>query len=85
MESDAWQKAEQVGRQYDYEISPIAIEDALDTYRDWLHSRSVCPLCTATGLQIRRSRYQCLACTTIWRVNDARTCSLRRYPTKNSP
>ena len=79
MERDAWVKAQQLARQYDIEISDDLIQDHLDTYRDWLHARSTCPLCTATGMQIDAETYHCVACGTDWRVNEARTCGLKRY------
>ena len=58
------------------------IENMLDTYRDWLYARSLCPMCSANGVQENESHYRCLACGTGWRVNDARQCNLRRYITK---
>ena len=58
------------------------IEEHLDTYRDWLHARSSCPDCTATGYQTDASTYACPACSHTWRVNEARICQLRRYSTK---
>ena len=84
MERQAWDKARYLAPQYDLEIDDDFIQTNLDTYRDWLHSRSTCPACKATGMQIESKTYKCLACNHQWRVNDARTCSLRRYslPTK---
>lgn len=80
MERDAWQYARQfLATTYDTPISEDTIDSALDSYRDWLHERSVCPKCKATGIQIKQSTYKCLACTATWTVNDARTCALRRY------
>lgn len=80
MERDAWGYARQrLASRYGVGISETTAETALDTYRDWLHARSTCPTCTATGLQIKKSHYRCLACATTWRVNDARVCALRRY------
>jgi hypothetical protein len=55
------------------------IEDALDTYREWLHARSLCPTCGLTGLQTKTSTYVCMNCRCSWRPNDARQCALRRY------
>lgn len=81
MERDAWNYTQQ-------HLAPIYLtkaidesvtENALDTYRDWLHIRSICPNCTATGIQTRQSYYSCIACSSNWRVNDARSCALRRY------
>ena len=55
------------------------IEDALDTYRQWMHTRSLCPTCNLTGLQTKTSTYVCGNCRCSWRPNDARQCALRRY------
>lgn len=80
MERDAWHRAiEVLAPNYGVEISEKTIDSALDSYRDWLHARSTCPKCEATGIQIKQSEYRCLACHTKWRVNEARVCELRRY------
>ncbi len=79
MERAAWDKARALAVQHSIAINEETAESHLDTYRDWLHARSTCPECTATGLQISIKRYQCPACTHQWRVNEARICALRRY------
>ena len=80
LERQAWEYArENLSSTYGVVISPAEIEDALDTYRDWLHARSTCPNCQATGLQVKSNEYKCVACMSHWRVNDARACALRRY------
>ena len=63
---------------YNLEIDPNIIEDSLDTYRAWLHNRSLCPNCQQTGLQQNKNTYSCLNCRCSWRVNEARLCGLRR-------
>ena len=84
MERDAWEHARHVAPTYDFAISDDTIQDALDSYRDWLHARSTCPGCQATGIQTKQQAYRCLACHQQWNVNEARLCALRRYtsPTK---
>jgi hypothetical protein len=79
MERDAWDKAKAIASKYDHAIDDDFIQDNLDTYREWLHSRATCKKCTATGIQINKNIYRCAACGAEWRVNDARTCALRRY------
>lgn len=80
LERDAWTQAQTVlGPRYDITVSDNDIQDALDTYRDWLHARSTCPECRATGLETAKHRYQCPACRTQWHVNEARVCELRRH------
>lgn len=80
LERDAWEYAKNIlAPKYDFVIDDDVIQDNLDTYRDWIHSRSKCPDCSSTGLQSGSNGYRCLACGNTWRVNEARLCALRRY------
>ncbi len=80
LERDAWTYATQeLAPLYDIVIPNEIAQSNLDTYRDWLHDRSTCPHCHATGIQSQTKHYKCLACHTTWRVNEARTCALRRH------
>ena len=79
LETAAWDKAYELAREYHIALNTDTAEDNLDTYRDWLHARSTCPECTANGYQIDQHHYQCPACTTVWKVNEARICALRRH------
>ncbi|NCU38170.1 hypothetical protein EOL96_03915 [Candidatus Saccharibacteria bacterium] len=81
MERDAWDIAIKNGKLFGVNIKLTQIEDALDTYRDWMHARSLCPKCDATGLQSAPNQFTCVACQNTWKVNDARHCALRRYDT----
>ncbi len=82
-ESEAWEcAASWLSKKYAIDIEQEQIESMLDTYRDWLHKRSTCPSCQDTGVQTDKNHYSCLACLAVWRVNEARTCALRRYQTK---
>jgi hypothetical protein len=79
IERDAWQLARtSLASKYLVLVSEATIEDALDTYRDWLHTRSSCPTCHATGVQTASHHYHCLVCNSDWRVNGALSCRLRR-------
>ena len=79
MEQEAWAKAAEIAGHYSITIDDTVIESSLDTYRDWLHSRSRCPACQSTGIEINKHHYRCLFCQTEWKVNEARGCSLRRF------
>lgn len=80
MERDAWEYARSaLSERYHTHIDGDVIQQALDTYREWLHARSTCPHCQATGVQSIKNHYKCVACQGKWRVNDARICALRRY------
>jgi len=80
IERQAWDYAiTELAPRYAIKITEDDIEHALDSYRDWLHARSTCPNCHATGIQTGQKQYRCLACHKIWSVNEARQCALRRY------
>lgn len=82
LERDAWEYAKlNLASTYEVDVDEEKIQHNLETYRDWLHARSQCPRCEATGLQIKRNSYQCLSCNQVWTVNEARVCALRRYTT----
>ena len=78
LERDAWTKAVEIGAEFSISIDESTIEDALDTYRDWIHARSLCPSCNQNGIQADDNSYRCVLCNKIWQVNDARHCGLRR-------
>lgn len=78
LEREAWNKAIELGKAYDVIISEEEVEDALDTYRGWLHARSLCPSCQQNGVQKSENLYLCLVCNQQWKVNDARHCGLKR-------
>lgn len=83
LEREAWDIAQkQLAPLFAVTIPQDFIEDALDTYRDWLYARSLCPVCSSNGVQENEQHYRCLACGTGWKVNDARQCQLRRHITK---
>lgn len=83
LEVDAWQKAKQLATNYGLQIDNDHIQDCLDTYRDWLHRRSVCPTCGCQSLQHdNQPVYECFNCHTTWRVSASRFCRPYRQ-TKN--
>ena len=84
METAAWGVAAELASTYKVRMSDDVIQDHLDTYRDWLHARSTCPECGATGYQTEARQYRCVACSHEWRVNEARGCALRRYQVRAS-
>ncbi len=75
LEVAAWARAEVLANQYDMPIDANHIQDCLDTYRDWLFARSICPSCTMRCLQQSDHRhYRCHNCHTSWRVSASRFC-----------
>lgn len=75
LEVAAWEKAKQLGGRYNIAIDSDHIEDCLDSYRDWLYKRSICPSCGAKSIQQDGvPRYQCFNCHNVWRVTPSRFC-----------
>lgn len=83
LEVAAWDKAQVLAHDYRLSISGDYIQDCLDTYRDWLYRRCVCPRCGTQNLQQDDgSCYQCYNCHTEWRVSASRFT--RAYRRKSS-
>lgn len=78
MEVEAWEKAKELGDKYGVRISPDHIEDCLDSYRDWLYKRSLCPKCSHTGLEKDSGDYSCINCGAEWKVSSERFCRVYR-------
>jgi hypothetical protein len=79
MEAEAWNHARhKLAPKYSVVIDYGFIEDSLDTYRQWLHERSLCPQCKQTGIQKNENTYNCFNCRCLWQVNESRLCGLRR-------
>lgn len=74
MEVGAWGKAQELARAHQQQISDDHIQHCLDTYRDWLHQRSTCPVCKLLSLQTDSTHYRCFNCQTVWRVTASRFC-----------
>lgn len=62
MESNAWEKAKELAKNYNIEMDDEFIQTELDTYRDWLHKKSRCPNCGLTRFQTPDSQYHCPRC-----------------------
>lgn len=77
-EAAAWERAKEIAPRYGFELDEGYVQDNLDSYRRWMHTRSSCPDCGQNGLQTTQNTYRCVNCRCLWRVNDARVCQLRR-------
>lgn len=83
LEVAAWERARELAADVGIAIDEDHIQDCLDTYRDWLYKRSICPGCTTKCLQQDDySHYRCFNCHTVWRVSSSRFCRAYRS-TKN--
>lgn len=79
METAAWDYAiNQLAPRYNIEIDPDFAEEQLDSYRDWLYKRSLCPNCQSQGVQVKQETYLCPACNLKWSNNLAQFTRLRR-------
>ncbi len=75
LEIEAWEKARYLSSKLKIVIDEEHIQDCLDTYRDWLYKRSICPTCTTKCLQQGDFvHYRCFNCHTKWRVTSSLFC-----------
>jgi len=70
----AWERARSLASHYAIELNVDHIQDCLDTYRDWLHKRSSCPVCQTNSIQVTIRQYTCMNCGHTWRVSASRLC-----------
>ena len=62
MEVEAWEKARDLAGTYGVEFNEEVVEAELDTYRDWLHQKSRCPVCGLTRFETPDGQYHCPRC-----------------------
>lgn len=75
LEVAAWNHALILASEHGINIDGEYVQDCLDTYRDWLYRRSLCPGCGAQCIQIDSSNfYRCFNCHTRWHVSPSRFC-----------
>ena len=74
LEIDAWEEALKIAPNYHQVIDEEHIQSCLDTYKDWLHRRSRCPVCEHQGIQDQPTLYRCFNCHASWRVTASRFC-----------
>ena len=86
LEVAAWEEARDLARDLDITIDEDHIQDCLDTYRDWLYKRSICPTCHTKCLQQDdHAHYRCFNCHTIWKVSTSRFCRAYRRSVSDKP
>lgn len=75
LEVAAWEQAGVIAGNYGIALDADHVQDCLDSYRDWLHRRAICPECTTRSLQDDSgSLYRCFNCHTTWKVPPSRFC-----------
>lgn len=62
MERAAWDQAKTLCVRYQIPYDEEFVEAELDTYRDWLHQRSVCRACNQVRYQTLDGAYHCPFC-----------------------
>ena len=83
IERDAWEYAKKVlSPKYKIKIDEDYVQDQLDTYRDWLHKKSLCPICKANGIETKKNEYHCPICNNSWNTNTGTQKQIRRYKIK---
>jgi hypothetical protein len=85
MEVEAWERAKQLTHELALdEIDENHVQDCLDTYRDWLHKRCLCPNCETRSFQTTAEQYSCHNCGAQWHVTPSRFCRAYRLGTKDT-
>lgn len=86
IEMAAWQKARELAVELGVQIDEDHVQDCLDTYRDWLYKRSICPRCNTKALQQNDyAHYRCYNCHTVWKVTPSRFCRAYRATKQQTP
>ena len=62
IEVAAWEKARELCAQYGVEMDEGLMQDELDSYREWLHQKSRCPVCGLTRFQTPDGVWHCPGC-----------------------
>lgn len=84
LEVAAWEEAKNIATGLGMTIDDDHIQDCIDTYRDWLNNRSICPRCSNRSLQqAELAEYRCFNCHKSWKVTPSRFCRAYRA-TKNA-
>lgn len=82
LEVAAWNHALTLATAHGVAIDGEYVQDCLDTYRDWLYRRSLCPGCGAQCLQMDSTNfYRCFNCRMRWHVSPSRFCRPYRRST----
>ena len=62
MEVEAWEKARELCDKYGVVFDEELVETELDSYRNYLHQKSRCPLCGLTRFQTPDGEFYCPKC-----------------------
>ena len=76
-EVQAWAEAKLLAAKFGLPFDEEVREECLETYRDWLYHRSLCPTCDHQGLEMERL-YHCINCNEKWQTTTSLHCQIRR-------
>ena len=62
IESEAWDKARILAQTFNVPFDQYFAEKELNSYRDWLHQKSLCKKCHLTRYQTEDGEYHCPYC-----------------------
>jgi len=62
IEVSAWKTAKSLAKTFEIPFSEDFMESELDSYRDWLHKKSLCKSCGLTCYQTSDGTYHCPHC-----------------------
>ena len=62
IERDAWAKTRLLCKEFSVPFDASFAEDNLDTYRNWVHKKTLCPTCQHTCLELDGERLFCPFC-----------------------
>ncbi len=65
-ELQAWSEAEKLAPNYHLKIDTNYVGVCLESYRNWLYQRSLCPNCAHANLQSRNFKFECFNCGYDW-------------------
>lgn len=70
-ELEAWDNAKEIAEKFSISISENYINECIESYRLWIHKRSLCPKCFQNGLEISEKNYRCINCDHKWKVSSS--------------
>ncbi len=62
IERDAWEKTRELCETHSIPFSEEFANSELDTYRDWVHQKTLCPSCGLTCLEVNSESLYCPFC-----------------------
>lgn len=84
MENSAWNEAKKIAKDFNVSITEDHIQNCVDSYRNWIHLRSLCPNCNCTCIQNYNNFYTCFNCSKSWQVSSSRLCRHYRLTVVNA-